>query len=159
MSNKTSELPPSMSETQYMQERVDDQLNWYSNKSTYNKNWFHRLQVITLVAAASIPVLTLVSSDISMRILVACVGAIAAVAAGVTSLCRFRDLWVDYRATAEILKNEKYLYLTRSGPYDGEGAFNQFVLRVENILAQENQGWQQKKLEIEMQSSAVSDDG
>ena len=29
----------------------------------------------------------------------------------------YNNLWVSYRSTAEQLKHEKYLFLTKSGPY------------------------------------------
>ena len=147
-----------MNAQEYMQERVDDQLDWYGKKSTQNKQWFHRLQLLMLIAALSIPVLSLISGDMSMRIFIAFVGALTAIAAGAMSLCRFRDLWVDYRATAEILKNEKYLFMTGSFPYTTDDSFPVFVARVESIILQENKGWQQKKLEINTQEDTTLSD-
>lgn len=134
----------SMSPEQYLAERVDDQLAWYSKKSASNKNWHFRLQLITLIAAALVPVITLSSSEFAVRIVVALVGSVAAIAAGVVTLYQFRDLWVDYRATAEQLKFEKYLFLTGSEPYSSNDCFSLFVNRVENTILQENRGWHEK---------------
>ena len=140
----------SMSPKQYMKERVDDQLAWYSMKSTANKNWHFRLQLITLVAAALVPIISLSSPEWSVRILAALMGSIAAIAAGVVTLYQFRDLWTNYRSTAEQLKYEKYLFLTGSEPYNRDDCFPQFVSNVENIILQENRGWNEK---IKSQSS------
>jgi hypothetical protein len=41
------------------------------------------------------------------------------------------------------LKHEKYLYLTKTEPYDGEDAFNELVKRVEDMISKENTRWSQ----------------
>ena len=134
----------SMTPELYLKDRVDDQLDWYEKKSASNKNWHFRLQLITLIAAALVPVISLSSSEWSIRILVALTGSTAAIEAGIVALYQFRDLWVDYRATAEQLKYEKYLFLTGSAPYSSEDCFSLFVNRVETIIIHENRGWHEK---------------
>ena len=49
-SNPKSSSAGSLTPEQYMAERVDDQLAWYGKKSAFNKNWHHRLQLLTLRA-------------------------------------------------------------------------------------------------------------
>lgn len=145
----------SMSSEQYMLERVDDQLSWYSKKSASNKTWHHRLQLVTLIAAALVPVVSLSSSELSVRILVALLGSIATVAAGIVGLYQFKDLWVDYRSTAEQLKYEKYLFLTGAAPYRDSTSFSLFVNRVEGIIAQENRGWNEKLSQQDIDSEVA----
>lgn len=148
----------SMTPEQYIQERVNDQLAWYSKKSTFNKSWHFRLQLITLVAAALVPVISLSSSEWSVRVLVALTGSIAAIAAGMVTLYQFRERWVDYRSTAEQLKYEKYLFLTGSKPYVNDESFLLFVSRVENIILQENRGWYEKITAQDVDPATISDD-
>lgn len=133
-----------LSAAEYLQQRVDDQLSWYGKKSAQNKRWYYRLQFITLLAAVAIPVISLSSGDFKVRFLVALLGAIAALAAGLLSLYQFRDQWLDYRSTAESLKFEKHLFLTRSAPYNTPSAFTLFVQQVESLIISENRNWQQK---------------
>jgi len=140
----------------YMQMRVEPQLAWYSRKSAHNKRWHYRLQLITLLAAVSIPVISLSSGDIKMRFVVAIVGAIAAIAAGMMSLYQYRDQWLDYRSTAESIKFEKHLFLTRSAPYAGPEAFSLFVQRVESLVLSENRNWQQKNFNLPEQGEAAA---
>ncbi|MFK8083618.1 MAG: DUF4231 domain-containing protein [Granulosicoccus sp.] len=146
----TTELDTSrqLSIAEYLQQRVDNQLSWYSRKSAYNKRWYYRLQFITLLSAVAVPVITLTSGDFKVRIVVALLGAIAALAAGLLSMHQFRDQWLDYRSTAEALKFEKYLFLTRSAPYDKSTAFSLFVQRVEATILSENRSWQQKAFNL-----------
>lgn len=137
-----------LSPAQYLAQRVEHQLNWYGKRSAYNKRWYYRLQFITLLAAAAVPVISLSSGDIRVRFLVAILGAIAATAAGVLSMYQFRDQWLDYRSTAESLKFEKHLFLTRSAPYATQDAFSRFVQRVESIIISENRSWQEKTFDV-----------
>lgn len=133
-----------LSAPEYLQQRVDNQLDWYSKNSAKNKRWYYRLQFITLLAAVAVPVISLSSGDIRVRFVVALLGAIAALAAGLLSMYQFRDQWLDYRSTAESLKFEKHLFLTRSAPYDTPLAYSLFVQRVETVIISENRSWQQK---------------
>lgn len=137
-----------LSAEEYLQQRVDDQLSWYSKKSAQNKRWYYRLQFITLLSAVAVPVISLSSGDIKVRFVVALLGAIAALAAGLLSMYQFRDQWLDYRSTAESLKFEKHLFLTRSEPYNTSSAFSMFVQRVETVIISENRSWQQKSFNL-----------
>jgi Protein of unknown function (DUF4231) len=51
--------------------------------------------------------------------------------------------WIEYRATAESLKKEKFLFLTQTDPYDKDDAFHLLVERVEALLSKENTEWLQ----------------
>jgi len=107
-----------MDETAYIQERLDDQINWYSQKSKTSQNWFKTLRVIEIIAAATIPFV-----------------------AGFISLSKFQELWIEYRTTSETLKHHKYLFLTKSSPYDSEDAFQALVQTVEALISKENSNW------------------
>ena len=62
---------------------------------------------------------------------------------GIVSLYRFQENWNEYRANAESLKQEKYLYLARVEPYNGNQPFELLVQRVEALLKSETRGWAQ----------------
>ena len=47
-----------MEQDEYLKNRLDDQIDWYDRKSVQNQKWFKRLQVISIIAAASIPFLS-----------------------------------------------------------------------------------------------------
>ena len=144
----------SMSPEAYISDRVDTQLKWYDLKSGSNKAWHYRWQIIALVATSIIPILALTSGDMKVRIAVACLGALAAIAAGVMSMYQFRDQWVDYRTTAEMLKYEKFLFLTGSAPYNGKDSYSNFVGRIESIIIKENTQWREKNFSTEKLAEA-----
>uniref|UniRef100_UPI001033E6A3 DUF4231 domain-containing protein n=1 Tax=Clostridioides difficile TaxID=1496 RepID=UPI001033E6A3 len=61
-------------------------------------------------------------------------------------LFKWLDLWIKYRYTAELLKREKFLFLTRTNIYINENAFNLFTERIEDILNRENENWTELNL-------------
>jgi hypothetical protein len=71
------------------------------------------------------------------------IGIIITVCAGITNLCQFQKRWIEYRTTAESLKEEKFLFATRTEPYNGDDAFSIFVQRVENLVSKEVGVWAQ----------------
>jgi len=79
--------------------------------------------------------------DQQIKYIVAFAGMLIAAIEGFLSLYKFQEDWVNNRKAAESLKREKFLYLTKAGDYKKEGAFDLFVSRIENILAQENKSW------------------
>ena len=60
---------------------------------------------------------------------------------GIVSLYRFQENWNEYRASAESLKQQRYLYLALVEPYNGDQPFELLVQRVEALLKSETTGW------------------
>ena len=102
-----------MNQEEYMKARVDNQIDWYDGKSSFNQKWFKRLQVIAILSASTIPFLSGYSSGEGATIRI-CIGILGLVVAAITatlSLYKFQEHWLEYRTTCESLRHEKYLYL------------------------------------------------
>lgn len=144
---QTSEkIPMELQAEEYITQRVDDQINWYDKKSTINQRRFKLLQMLSIIFAATIPLLTAISFkeyDTVFRFIIALLGSMIAVISGFLSLNKFQENWVEYRSCAESLRREKYLYLTRTGPYseNEENPFSALVERCEGIMSNEQLGW------------------
>lgn len=144
MSGPREELSEAIGEREYFAKRLDDQIDWYEAKSAACQAAYKRLRLTEIVAAASIPLLAGFSQQFGfLNMIVAVMGLIVAVVAGILGLYRFQENWNEYRATSEALKQEKYLYLARAGPYDGGQPFERLVQRVEALLSRETTGWAQ----------------
>jgi hypothetical protein len=134
----------SMDQEEYLKNRVDDQIAWYDRRSATYQAWFYRLRMVEIICAATIPLLAgYVEPFSDLKIVIGVLGLLISVVAGVLALYRFQENWTAYRATCESLKHEKYLFLTKTPPYDGTDAFPLFVQRAEVLMAQERTAWVQ----------------
>jgi hypothetical protein len=131
-----------MTPDQYLSERVDDQIQWLSDKSGVNQRRFKWLRLTEICLAAGITVLAAYSdTSLAIRLSVAVAGALVAVIAGALALWKHQELWIQYRATSDALKRERMLFVTKTPPYDGDQAFTGFVTRVEGLLGSESSAW------------------
>ena len=132
-----------MDTEEYLKNRLDDQIEWYDKKSMWHQKRFMRLRLIEVIAAASIPLLAGGISDQTpgLRILVGIFGVIITIIAGVVALNKYQEHWIEYRTTAESLKHQKYLFLTKTAPYHTDDAFNLLVETVEGLISKENSKW------------------
>lgn len=133
-------LTNTISTEDYLKARVEDQINWYDRKSCFNRNWFTRLSLVEVISAALIPFLAGYDS-IYIKLTIGSLGAMIAVLAAVKGLLQLQKNWIDFRATSESLKKEKFLFLTRTEPYNGERPMTLLVRRVEALISKENTDW------------------
>lgn len=133
-----------MNEEEYLNSRVDSQLEWYSKKSRLNKMWYIRLKVIETVMALLIPFLTayITQNTVTLKITVGLLGVLVALASNLIILFNVHENWLQYRTTLEAMKYEKFMFLTKTGAYlNNENAFNMFVEKFEFIISKENANW------------------
>ncbi len=131
-----------MIEKDYLTDRLDDQIRWYSSKSSKCKKWFLIMRTFEITIAAIIPVLFYLPVKSSIPFL----SAIIIILVSLISLFKFHENWLLYRTTSESLKHEKYLYLTNTKPYNRENKLVILVQNVEEIISSENSLWKQKTL-------------
>ncbi len=134
-----------MNEDTYLKNRVDDQIDWLDNKSSFNQKSYKRSRLVIIALSVMIPFLTgyIDEFGLPLKIAVGLSGVIIAFLEGFVNLSKHQENWVQYRAAAEALKQEKMIYLTKSGTYAGsEAPFQAFVENIESILASENKIWQ-----------------
>lgn len=131
--------------SEYIKDRLDDQINWYDKKSATQKKWYYRSKAFTLVCTASIPVVSVAFRHNSFTVIItALIAAAATVTEGILTLTKWHEKWIAYRSNAEALKHEKYSYLTSSGVYTSLNDIDKFhnlVNRTENIISNENTNW------------------
>jgi hypothetical protein len=123
--------------------RLNDQLEWYDHKSAANQKRYKQIQAAQIILATSIPVFSLIGPPWGSWI-TAILGASVAILAAFQQLGNYNDLWTTYRATAEQLKHEKFLFLAQSGPYrslQGEEALRLLAERVEERVSTEHAKW------------------
>ena len=133
-----------MSPEEYIDQRVDQQIAWYSRKSKTAQNWFKSLRMVEIIAAASIPILAGFGTDLPHNTFtLALLGSVIAVIASFVSLNQYQENWMAYRTTCESLKHEKFLFLTKAERYSDADPFLLFVQQVEGLISKENSAWSQ----------------
>src|SRR5262245_20196165 len=136
-----------ISQEDYIELRLNDQINWYDHKSRRNQCLFKCLRLAEIIAAATIPFLSgFAGNSFPIKIAIGVLGVFVAVIASLLGLLHLQEHWIRYRATAESLKREKFLFLTQTEPYDKGDAFHLLVQRVEALLSKENTEWLQSMM-------------
>jgi hypothetical protein len=147
-----------MNAEEYIEKRVQDQIDWYNRKGLSNQKTFKWLRLVEIVAAALIPFLSGILINQPALVLIGTViigvlGMTVTVIAGMLSLGRYQEHWIEYRTTCESLKKESFLFQTKVEPYNGEDAFRLFVQRVETLVAKENTNWAQYMMKPEQEKT------
>ena len=133
-----------MNEEEYLKDRLEQQISWYGNKSRVNQEWYKKLRLAEIAAAAFIPFLSGMQAKAPwFPWIIGSLGVLIAVAGAASTLFKFHENWIQYRATAEQLKHEKFMYLTRTNLYHANDRFALLVERVENLISKENTAWAQ----------------
>lgn len=122
-------------------ERLDDQIGWYEERSSWNQLRYRSLKIAVIVVAASIPVLSSFGPEAVPRWVLGALGALVAVIEGIQQVYQFHANWISYRATCEGLKREKFLYLAKAGPYASGESDTLLAERIEGLMTQENTKW------------------
>lgn len=123
--------------------RLEDQLHWYDCKSSENQRWYKRLKIAQVFLAVLIPIVSLLPLGYSKWI-ASIAGFFIAIFEAIQQMNQHSTLWVTYRATAERLKHEKYLFLSAAGPYKNLSEPDRLVLlaeRVEEHVSSEHANW------------------
>lgn len=127
-----------MTEQEYLDSRVLDQIKWYSIKSSWNQKWYKRIRIIEFILAVLIPFLASYIDSFWIGLM----GVVIAICAGVLTIYKFHENWIKYRTTSETLKHHLNLFQTKVEPYHDEQAFSSFVHIVEGLISKENSEWQ-----------------
>ncbi|MDR0701829.1 MAG: DUF4231 domain-containing protein [Azoarcus sp.] len=123
--------------------RLIDQLNWYDQKSQHCQCCYKGLKIAQVAFAALIPATSLLPLDCA-KWAASTFGVLIAVLEAIQQMNQYATLWFNYRATAERLKHEKYLFLSGAGPYKGIAESERLLAlseRVEEHVSTEHAKW------------------
>ena len=122
--------------------RLNDQIQFYDRTSKNCLKWFRSLKILTIVTASLITVLSASLDPHVSSYIVAWLGGLIAMMEGIQHVYQFHESWISYRATCEVLKSEKYLYLAAAGIYAIANHRHALLAeRTEAILSREHARW------------------
>ena len=83
------------------------------------------MQIIEIIAATASPLIGCIGlawqqCSIIATIIISALGSAIACIESIEKLCKYHENWINYRSVSELLKHEKYLYLTQTEPYTQE---------------------------------------
>jgi hypothetical protein len=118
--------------------RLDDQIAWYDTKSRHSQRWYKGLKITELMAAAAVPL----AAGYNANWLAGGLGVAVVVIEGLHGLNQYYHNWITYRSTCEELRHEKYLWLSRAGPYAEAGSSTALLAeRIEGLISREHSRW------------------
>jgi hypothetical protein len=148
-------------------DRLEDQIEWYNDKSAQAKKTYKRIKFFEIVAAALIPFLSALnisqgSTKISHYLSgsIAALGVLITILEGMLHLHQYQQNWITYRSTCESLKHEKFTYLAKAAPYkDVPDPHALLAERVESLVSQEHAKWASvQQQEVKVKDAAAGDD-
>lgn len=126
-------------------DRLEDQLGWYDRKSVVAQRAYKRVKLVQLVIGAAVPVVAALQGPAAVT---ATLAAVVVVAEGAQQLYQWQTNWVLYRATAEALKHERFLYLAGAGPYGANDRRRVLAERLEGLISQEHAKWTEARQRV-----------
>ena len=124
--------------------RLNNQLQWYDNKSQRSQHWYKRLKITQVSLAILIPVMSQLPTPTHATLAASIAGAAIAILEGIQQINQYPTLWIAYRSVAERLQQEKSLFLSSAGPYRDLTEVELMATlseRVEEVLAAEQAKW------------------
>lgn len=123
--------------------RLISQRDWYDTKSQHCQKWYKRLKLTQVTLAVLVPATSLLPSECA-KWAASIAGVLIAVLEAAQQMNQYSTLWVTYRATAERLKHEQYLFLSNAGPYKELTEVDRLTAlaeRVEEHVSTEHANW------------------
>ncbi len=126
---------------------MDDQLNYYEKAANKAKKTHIRIQTVIILLGLFIPVITNLKPEWIpgingaeyIKAIITVMALLLASLTGIANFRKFGELWLSYRRTEELLKQEKFLFITSSGRYlNNKNAENDFVQSIETIISSEH---------------------
>jgi len=136
----------SVTESDPIMQRLEDQINWYDRKSMVNQRWYKRIKITEIIAAALIPFLGTFHAASAhanyVLYVTGALGVLVTVLEGLLHLNQYQQNWTAYRSTCEALKHEKYTYLGKASPYANVADPHALLAeRIESLVSQEHAKW------------------
>ena len=132
------------------QARLEEQIQWHERSAARNQRLHRWSSVSQIVLSASIILASSMATQqgaptlltLHPALLSALIAGALTILKGIESTFDWQTNWVNYRAVAEALKQEKYLHAALAGPYHAvEDPDRLLAERVEELISKENAQW------------------
>ncbi|WP_165958575.1 DUF4231 domain-containing protein [Macrococcoides bohemicum] len=126
---------------QYIEERLNEQINWYDKKSTSHKRRYMICKIIAIICTSAIPLIAITELPY-FKFFAILLSGIIGISESINWLNNDHTNWIKYRKTCESLKHEYYAFSTLTGVYKNEEHPGKLLVqRAESIISDENVNW------------------
>lgn len=125
---------------------VLNQLAWYVIKANRYRFYEYALKILAVITPTLIALFQQWVSKDDLYLQAVVLGG-ATLTTASSSFLKWHDKRVLYRKSAELIKEETMLYLTRAGGYDDEKRDEKFVLRLYEFANNTNDKWEMLEAE------------
>jgi hypothetical protein len=121
-------------------QELNAQFSWYERAASRTRLSYQILKVAALIAGA---VVTVLAASRAPALLTAALAASIVILEGIQQVFRFHANWIAYRATAEALRQNAFLYVAGVAPYIGDRSLRRAKLAdfLRDITRKENVAW------------------
>ena len=123
----------------YLQQRLQPEIQWYDQKSARNKRWFYFFRISTIVISAGLVFMGYFSNMYGWA--VGLIGILIIIIEALDSVCKPQEKWINYRTTAESLKHEREMFASKAGAYAGMSDDQLLTERCESLISREHSTW------------------
>ena len=125
---------------EYVAERLNPEIDYYNKNAGKAKQRYLQMRAITVIGGALVPVLVNVNLPY-INILTTAISLVVVLFVSLETVYRYREQWTNYRSAEQNLRNEYFLFTSKSGGYaelDEPVAFTLFVNRIEEAIDAES---------------------
>lgn len=128
-----------INEADYVDKRLNSQIEWYDKKSKSNKKYYMFFKTISYICMALTPFILALGWSVYLSGITSLVTLICE---SFMALFNYKELWITYRQTTELLIKERIMFQTSTGIYrETDFPFADLVERCETIISKENINW------------------
>lgn len=114
---------------------------WYDRAATRSRRAYAALKVASLTVAAAVPVVAALRAPAGVT---ATLAAVVVVVEGILQMFQLQTNWISYRATAEALRQQAFLYAAQVDPYNDPGTRrDRLATFLSSTTGRENTTWAQ----------------
>ncbi|WP_414632289.1 DUF4231 domain-containing protein [Clostridium sp. UBA871] len=131
-------------ENDYINSRLNDQINWYDRKSNLAKKKLLRISFFSAICSSLIPIFTLFIDNYPyiFKIIITFLSQCINICTWYICFNKLQEISLKYRSTCESLKTHKILFENNCTPYDiSDNALKLLITNCECIMDEEHKDW------------------
>jgi hypothetical protein len=130
----------------YIACHVLGQIAWLDRKSVSKQRLYKATMIISIIMSSLIPVITLMSGipgNLFYKIIITALGSGVTALSAVGALCKFKELWIQYRMQCEMLRSILHRFFAECSEFGigNPSPYTRLVDTCEDYMKKEADNW------------------